>query len=1068
MSFSGEYKKLNAEQQAAVDQIDGPLMVIAGPGTGKTQLLSLRVANILQKTDISASSILCLTFTNKAATNMQERLLNLIGPDATQVAVRTFHSFAAEVMNRHPEYFWSGARLAIAPDAVQLEIIQEILNKLPPDHPLALKFAGQFTLIKDVQNAVNLAKEAGFTPDNLRTAIKANLTYLETIEPDMAEIAALRVSAKNIQTIAERVVALPEQPITELPEPSKGLDIIIKDSFQAAVNQALETGKNTAISSWKRRWIQRVDEAYRLANERRRNEWWLAVADVYEQYRKQLHRRGYYDYADMLVEVISQVQAHSNLRAELQEQYQYVLIDEFQDTNAAQLQLAHLVADHFTSEGNPNLMVVGDDDQSIFKFQGAELSNMLDFTRRYPSATVVVLTKNYRSTQPILDVSSRMIEHASYRLIEALPGVSKNLTAQTQAKAGTIEHQRFTSRPEQLSAVAAAVGALHARGQSVAVLARSHGSLRDMANVLTQQGIAIRYEQSNNIFERDGVSQILILLRLIVAIGKGDAALVSELLSQSLSHPMWQLPAATLWKFAITHRSNHDWYSGLLETDDTQLKAVGEWLAHLVKLSSHESATVVLEEIIGLRQTQDRLNPFKEYFLAQTKVNQQYLETLAALQLLRTLVIEFCSNRQPKVSEFVAFANLMEQNSRVLADTTPFQSGERFVELLSVHKAKGLEFDAVVIIDATHDDWSPRAKGRQPPANLPLRPADDDHDDYVRLMYVAATRARQTLLLASYKQSIKGEDMLASPIIEALPMQEPAPQRGIELQRSLELTLSWPRLEQPDEKRLLKAWLENYSMSATHLLNFLDVTRGGPRYFFDRNVLRLPMAQSPAAALGTAIHDCLQLAQNLVNQGDFSKTAVQDQFEQSLQLQSLAHTDYTKQLARGKRILEHLFDSLHFMPTLNAKPEYAIQGVQAGQAILNGKLDVLYSHDDLTRISDYKTGRPVLSLHAKAGDEGVRAWKHRTQLVFYALLAQLSPSINSKDLSCEILYVEAPNQKEFVRSYTPSPDEITRLSSLIQAVWKHITDLEFPQVTAYPDSLQGIEAFQQDLLDGKI
>lgn len=1068
MSFSGEYQKLNAEQQAAVDHIDGPLMVIAGPGTGKTQLLSLRVANILQKTDVNASSILCLTFTNKAATNMQERLIKLIGPDATQVSVRTFHSFAAEVMNRHPEYFWSGARLAIAPDAVQLEIIQEILNRLPPDHPLALKFAGQFTLIKDVQNAVNLAKEAGFTAENLRTAIKANLTYIEKIEPAMGDIAGLRVGTKNIQAIAEQVVALPKQSTAALPEPSKGLDVVIKDSFQAAVSQALETGKNTAISTWKRRWVQRVDEVYRLANERRRNEWWLAVADVYEQYRKQLHRRGYYDYADMLVEVISQVQAHSNLRAELQEQYQYVLIDEFQDTNAAQLQLAHLVADHFTSEGNPNLMVVGDDDQSIFKFQGAELSNMLDFTRRYPSTKVVVLTKNYRSSQSILDTSGRIINHATYRLIEALPGLSKNLTAQTKANHSTVEHLQFNSRPEQLSGVAMSVAKLHASGQSVAVLARSHGSLREMANVLTQQGIAIRYEQSNNIFERDGVSQVLVLLRLIVAISKGDAALASELLSQSLTHPMWRLPAATLWGFAISQRANHDWYGGLLQSDDAQLKTTGEWLAHLVKLSSHESATVVLEEIIGLRQTQEIANPFKEYFLGQTEVNQQYLETLAALQLLRTLVIEFCSNRQPKVSEFVAFANLMEQNSRILADTTPFQSGERFVELLSVHKAKGLEFDAVVVIDATHEEWSPRAKGRQPPANLPLRPADDDHDDYVRLMYVAATRARQTLMLASYQQSLKGEDMLASPIIEAVPLRQVPPQKGFELQRSLELTFGWPRLEQPDEKRLLKAWLENYSMSATHLLNFLDVTRGGPRYFFDRNVLRLPMAQSPAAALGTAIHDSLQLAQNLINQADFSKSAVQDQFEQSLQLQSLAHSDYIKQLARGKRILEHLFDKLHFMPAKNAKPEYAIQGVQAGQAILNGKLDVLYSDADQIRISDYKTGRPVLSLHAKAGDEGVRAWKHRTQLVFYALLSQLSPSINTKDLSCEILYVEAQNQKEFVRSYTPSPDEITRLSSLIQAVWRHVTDLDFPDVSAYPASLQGIQAFEQDLLDGKI
>src|ERR1700733_13907526 len=108
--FREAYAQLNAAQQRAVDVIDGPLLVVAGPGTGKTQLLSTRVANILDKTDADASGILCLTFTNKAATNMRERLYELIGPASRNVVVRTFHSFAAEIMNQYPDYFWNGAR----------------------------------------------------------------------------------------------------------------------------------------------------------------------------------------------------------------------------------------------------------------------------------------------------------------------------------------------------------------------------------------------------------------------------------------------------------------------------------------------------------------------------------------------------------------------------------------------------------------------------------------------------------------------------------------------------------------------------------------------------------------------------------------------------------------------------------------------------------------------------------------------------------------------------------------------------------------------------------------------
>ena len=126
MSESNDSIKLNPEQQKAVDAIDGPVLVIAGPGTGKTQLLSMRVAKILESTDTAPQNILCLTFTNKAAQNMRERLFKLIGPTAYKVSVHTFHSFSADIMNKNPDHFWNGASLSVVPDAVQLEIIKYI------------------------------------------------------------------------------------------------------------------------------------------------------------------------------------------------------------------------------------------------------------------------------------------------------------------------------------------------------------------------------------------------------------------------------------------------------------------------------------------------------------------------------------------------------------------------------------------------------------------------------------------------------------------------------------------------------------------------------------------------------------------------------------------------------------------------------------------------------------------------------------------------------------------------------------------------------------------------------
>ncbi|MGH7239373.1 MAG: UvrD-helicase domain-containing protein [Candidatus Saccharimonadales bacterium] len=227
--------KLNKAQLEAVEAIDGPVLVVAGPGTGKTQLLSLRVANILQKTDTDAANILCLTFTNKAATNMRERLQKLIGPPSRNVAVRTFHSLAAEIMASYPDYFWQAAKLSVAPDAVQLEIIQDILASLPLDNPLASIFNGQYTAMGDVKEALKLAKEAGLTPEELTKIIKDNLKFIDEIEPLMADYLAPALSIKKLDSLAEKIAQLPAQKtINPLIMP---LDEVIKSSLTLAISE---------------------------------------------------------------------------------------------------------------------------------------------------------------------------------------------------------------------------------------------------------------------------------------------------------------------------------------------------------------------------------------------------------------------------------------------------------------------------------------------------------------------------------------------------------------------------------------------------------------------------------------------------------------------------------------------------------------------------------------------------------------------------------------------------------------------------------------------------------------
>lgn len=1067
--YETEYERLNERQRQAVDTLQGPLLVVAGPGTGKTQLLSMRVANILLKSDVYPDNILCLTFTNKAADNMRERLLKLIGPQAHGIQVRTFHGLAAEIMNRYPQYFWRGARLSIAADAVQLEVMQLVLSRLPTEHPLALKFAGQYTLINDVFNAIKLVKEAGLTPDKLRAIIESNHAYLNAAEPLLAELGSIKVGAKTLPAIETIVHQLPAQPIDELIAPLTSLQTVILTSYNQAVEAQVESGKTTPISKWKARWIQKQDSDYGMFNERNRNDWWLAVADAYEHYRQLLHGRGFYDYADMLVEVVGQIEQHEDLRATLQEQFQYVLIDEFQDTNAAQLRLAHLIADH-PELTSPNIMAVGDDDQSIFKFQGAELSNMLGFTRQYPTAKTIVLTNNYRSSQAVLDTSAGIISHAQYRLVTQRKDLSKELRAMNApAKAGIIENRIYRSREEELTGLAETASTLLKSGKTIAVLARQHSSLRDIAMLLHQTGTPISYEQSNDILELPAIEQLYLILKLLTAIKKGEISMVNELLSLTLTHPMWNIPPEVMWHFAITQQKRHDWLAGLIDSSDDKLSAIGTWFMWLTKTSSSEPLAVIIEYVLGLRDNDLYASPLRSYFYEDAAMTESYIETLSGTQMLRALVSEFRGVGVSKVEDFIRFIDLMRVNGKIIADTSPFISGTRSVELLTVHKAKGLEYDAVIIADAIDAMWSPSSYGRIPPANLPLRPAEDDADDYVRLMYVAATRAKDTLIFGYYQLNQKGESVLAARSLSQVPAAVQSPASGQALVDVLENTLAWPKLEQTEETALLKPLLENFHLNVSNLINFLDLSRGGPDHFKQRNLLRLPSAKQPSAAMGTAVHDALQEAQQLHNAGKTDMDSVIKRFNDSLLDQGLPEADFRKRLAEGRRVLKRFIEAYGWEFAVGALPEYTIANIFCGPAKVGGTLDVLDMTGEHTIVQDYKTGRPLASLGAKSGDAGLKAWRHKLQLIFYALLLELDPAVKVKgDVIGQMVYVESDLKNKLVLEYVPTRDDLTRLTALVQAVWDHVMRLDFPDVSRYGRDLKGVRSFEDDLINGKI
>lgn len=1070
--FAKAYKGLNAAQCEAVETIEGPVLVVAGPGTGKTQLLGVRVANILQKTDASASNILCLTFTNKAATNMRERLLSLIGPAAHNVMVRTFHSFAAELMSMYPEYFWSGARLSAAPDAVQLEIIRDTLAALPLSNPLALKFAGAFTQLNDVQQALKLTKEAGLTPSKLRAMIEVNLAYLDIIEPQLVELASPPLSNKKLPQLLAGVMALPDQPIEHNVAPLTSLGTVLKESLAAAVAQDAATGKTAATGKWKQRWLQTVDGEKQLFNERQRNAWWLALADVYESYREALHSRGYYDYADMIIEVITQLEQRPEMRADVQERFQYVLIDEFQDTNAAQLRLAHLVAEHHTHPSKPNLMAVGDDDQSIFAFNGAELSNMLSFRRMYTGTQIIVLEENYRSSQAVLDTARQIIEQAEDRLVSREPDISKNLRAVNAPKAaGAIEHTAYPTREHQLSAVARRIAANWQEGEgTVAVLARSHDTLKRIASLLLKLNVPVRYEQQSNILDHEAVQQVNLIAGIAIAIGEGNRRQVNHHISELVRHPMWRLSPHALWRLATANFAHPDWLGSLLDSDNEQLAALGNWLVWLAREAARTPLPVMLEYILGTREGQYLLSPIREHYAGMREISNDYLETLSALELLTSLSNEFAAKQNAMLSDFVRFLELNRDLGRIVSDETWFMSSEQAVQLLTVHKAKGLEFDTVYIVDATEDIWKPRSGGRKPPANLPLQPYGDTYDDYVRLMYVAATRAKRSLIISSYYTDATGKDLLAAPFVRiALPPVVVGNEQAGDPIEVLETALMWPRLETRNEKALLKDRLENYCLNVTALLDFLNVSTDGPQSFFEKHILRLPAAQTARMGYGNAIHAALQTAQRLTNNGQFNLDTVLDRYEAALREQYLPPAEYERLLPHGEDVLKQLFETKGYTLPHGSMAEWELNGIQLGAANIGGILDRIDVQDSTLTIVDYKTGKPLLSFATRDKTKEIKAWKHTTQLAFYALLARNSRRFGTyADVRGQMVYIEAENTKDLIRPYIPASDELAQLTQVVQAVWQHVSELSFPDTSAYSADMAGVNAFIEDLLAGKI
>ncbi len=1083
MSFTDRYQKLNSAQKQAVDTIEGPVMVVAGPGTGKTELLSVRVANILQKTDTLPENILCLTFTESGQAAMRERLVGIIGKDAYKVAIHTFHSFGSEVMSHNREYFYQSALFQPADDIKQYEILRSIFESLPYTSPLASTMNGEYTHLSDARKVISeLKRSSALTSDELLEVIEQSEASLDAIERIITPILSERVGKKTaealhtaLQTIQSHALSL--EPLYEVPPLAR----VITDSLQAMLEACETVHPTKPISAWKAQWLER-DEAKQLVfKDRKRLHKLKALAFVYYEYLSRMEKANLYDYDDMIMQVVHAIEVHDDLKFNLQEKYLYIMVDEFQDTNLAQLRILHNLTDNPVNEDNPNILVVGDDDQAVYGFQGADISNILNFSENYPNRELIVLTDNYRSGEVILQASRDVIIQGTDRLEQRIPALNKQLVANNTTTPTSVQLWQAPSIDSERAAIVNDIQTALSEGispSSIAVLARRHADIQSLLPFFSHAGIVVRYEKEESVLESAPIKALTLTAKVVVALAEGYHDQAEVLLPELLSHPAWKLSAQTLWRLSLdayTHRQH--WLELMATTPE--LVPIHEWLT----ARALDAKQLTLEPMIDALLE----GALFDYFFSpekQAEYPDAYIDYLSALRTIRAKLREYAPGEALTLSALLDFIDLHKRLDLTITSTRlSVASDIPAVNLLTAHKSKGLEFDRVYVHNAVDTVWGQRARSVSRslsyPANLPLAPTGNSADERLRLFYVAMTRAKHHLTISFAERSDSDKPTLAADFL--LPVEASHPAIVVAtptLDQEVAIAeLAWyePLAElTTDLKTLLAPQLESFKLSATSLNSFLDITRGGPQHFLLNNLLHFPRAKLASASYGTAVHYAMQQAHTHLRATGEHKPLedILHDFEVALGKERLSPQEFQQYLQQGSEQLPQFIQSgvLPVTATQKAEVSFAHQDVRVNDARLTGALDVIDINKEAktVRVIDYKTGHPATDWYKGSDAQKLKLHKYRQQLIFYKILVENSSEYSSYLVKHGALAFIEPTKtgESTVLELDLTSEDVERTKKLIEAVCRHIANLDLPDVSQYSPDLKGVLAFEQDLIDG--
>ena len=1084
-NFENRYKSLNKKQKDAVDTLEGPVLVVAGPGSGKTEILSLRVANLIKEGTTRAEYILCLTFTDSACTNMRDRLIKIIGREAYKVPIFTFHSFCTSIISKYPEHFFDAHHFEPISELNQNQILNTIFSEIKYGNPLFGNHSEKgYAYIYDVKERIKNFKEAGWSPDDLRKKIKENKKELEVITGILKENIPARITKDSVHPLIQKLY-------------NSGTELGVL--YSSKMSDLVESGMTGKIKS---SLLSKDEEGQIIFKESKYTEKFLALADIYEKYQKKLWNEGYFDFNDMILYVRDKLNQNDELRAEVEETYQYILVDEFQDTNKAQLDLVKSITSNPVLEGKANVFVVGDDDQSVYKFQGAELSNIFNFRKMYKDVATIVLEDNYRSTQRVLDFAKKMIDQGEERLVKKDKTLNKDLVSKNKnLLEGDIYLNSFNTKEEELLFVADEIKKLLDKGvkaEEISIISRRHRELQEILPYLDDVSVPYNYERKESVFDQKHIAELILICEFLETVSSGIHIENDELLSKILSFDFLEIDRIDIWNIARGAKDNkRTWLDEMSVSDNTSIREFAHFLIELGVLSKSTSLEIILDTIIGSRniniessENEDEYyhnsipklktnykSNYKEYYFGKDIVKgdiASFVHFLSSLKVFIYALRDYKKGDKLLVSDLSGFVNLHKEYNVALLNKTAFSGNINAINLMTAHKAKGLEFEYVFLIGVEDSKWvKGKINNKLPLAlNMPFDRQPDNSDDFLRLFFVAITRSKHTIYLTHTENILS---FIADEQEKSSLKRKESCIENDKLLSGLSVYKIPPFAK--DERALLNKILENYAISPTHLSNFLNVTKGGPKLFLEQNLLQFPQTKTSSAVYGTAIHRAIEELYVVTkkNKKIPEISFVLDVFEKEIKKGRLLREDEENLILKGKESINIFYNNqkhkiLDEAPFSKTEVDFRNQGVEVSKAILTGKIDRIIDTEGSIKVIDLKSGKELSSFEYKKSKEddyeNIKKHNYKQQLMMYKLLLENSRDYSSKKVEKgSLVFVDSINTSELILNFdSVSAEEIKDFKKLVQVVYTKIMNLDFPDISKYEKNINGIIQFEKDLI----